>query len=299
MSQILIGTASWTDKSLLDSGLFYPPTITTAEERLRYYATQFPLVEVDSSYYAMPSARSSMLWVSRTPANFVFDVKAFRLFTQHQTPPSALPKDIGEALGPIEKKNLYYRDIPAQLLDELWERFRSAIQPIHDASKLGVVLFQFPPWFVYRPSNLDHIVTCQSNLGGYQLAVEFRNKSWFDVEHRKNVLDFEQRHELAHVAVDEPQGFPSSIPTLWEVTAPIAVVRLHGRNRETWDKKGLSSSAERFNYFYSQNELTDFAEPIRGLAANAKQVHVLFNNNFTDYAQRNALQLRKILNARA
>jgi uncharacterized protein YecE (DUF72 family) len=232
MSQILVGTASWTDKSL-DSGLFYPPAIKAADERLRYYVKQFQLVEVDSPYYAMPSARSSMLWANRTPTNFLFDVKAFRLFTQHQTPPSALPKDIREALGPTEKKNLYYRDIPAELLDELWERFRSAIQPLRDAGKLGLVLFQFPPWFVYRSSNLDHILTCKSILGGYQLAVEFRNKSWFEVKHWQSVLDFERRHELAHLAVDEPQGFPSSIPTLWEVTARTAVVRLHGRNGET------------------------------------------------------------------
>jgi uncharacterized protein YecE (DUF72 family) len=295
VGQILIGTASWTDKSLIDSGLFYPPAIKTADERLRYYAKQFQLVEVDSTYYALPSGRSSVLWAGRTPANFLFDVKAFRLFTQHQTPPPALPKDIREALGPTEKKNLYYRDIPAELLDELWERFRAAIQLLRDAGKLGLVLFQFPPWFVYRPSNLDHILTCQSILRACRLAVEFRNKSWFEAKHREGVLDFERRNGLAHVVADEPQGFPSSIPTLWEVTARTAVVRLHGRNRETWDKKGLSSSAERFNYLYSEDELTDLAEPIRELAAKAEQVHVLFNNNFSNYAQRNARQLQDLL----
>jgi uncharacterized protein YecE (DUF72 family) len=106
MSKVLIGSASWTDKSLIDSGLSYPPVVKTAEERLRFYATQFGLVEVASTYYAMPYARNSLLWASRTPGGFVFDVKAFRLFTQHQTPPAALPKDIREALGPIDKKNL-------------------------------------------------------------------------------------------------------------------------------------------------------------------------------------------------
>jgi uncharacterized protein YecE (DUF72 family) len=297
MSRILIGTASWTDKSLIDSGLFYPPAIKRADERLRYYASQFPLVEVDSTYYALPSARNAGLWADRTPEGFLFDVKAFRLFTQHQTPPSALPKDIREAMGAIEKKNVYYRDLPEELLDELWERFRAAIQPLRDASKLGVVLFQFPPWFVYRPSNLDHILTCQKILGDCPIAIEFRNKTWFGAKHREAVLDFERRHGLAHVVADEPQGFPSSIPTLWEVTAPIAVVRLHGRNRETWDKKGLSSAAERFNYLYSEDELTELTGPIRGLAAKAEQVHVLFNNNFTDYPQRNARQLQDLLKA--
>ena len=295
MSQILIGTASWTDKSLVDSGLFYPPAIETADERLRYYATQFPLVEVDSAYYALPSARNSVLWARRTPEQFLLAIKAFRFFTQHQSPPSALPRDIRDAMGPIQRKNLYYRDIPAELLQELWERFRFAIHPLLDAGKRGLVLFQFPPWFVYRTSNLDHILICQSILGAYPVAVELRNSSWFEVKHRKGVFDFERRNGLAHVVADEPQGFPSSIPTLWEVTAPTAVVRLHGRNRETWAKKGLSSLAARFNYLYSEDELSDLAEPIRGLDKKAEQVHVLFNNNFTNYAQRNARQLQDLL----
>jgi len=295
MAQVLIGTASWTDKSLIDSGLFYPPSIKTADERLRYYATQFPLVEVDSSYYALPSARNAALWSERTPEGFVFDVKAFRLFTQHQTPPSALPKDIREAMGSIEKKNVYYHDMPEELLDELWERFRSAIQPLREAGKLGLVLFQFPPWFVYSHSNLDHILSCQRIVGDCPIAVEFRNKSWFDAKHRDAVLDFERQHDLTHVVADEPQGFPSSIPALWEATAAVAVVRLHGRNRATWDQKGLSSSADRFNYLYSEAELADLATSIRGLAAKARQVHVVFNNNFTNYAQRNAQQLRELV----
>ncbi len=295
MAKILVGTASWTDKSLIDSGLFYPPSIKTPDERLRYYASQFPLVEVDSSYYALPSARNSVLWAERTPEGFLFDVKAFRLFTQHQTPPSALPKDIREAMGPIEKKNVYYRDVPEEMLDELWERFCSAIQPLREVGKLGLVLFQFPPWFAYSQSNLDHILSCQRMLGNCPIAVEFRNKSWFDAKHRDAVLDFERGHDLAHVVADEPQGFPSSIPALWETTAAAAVVRLHGRNRETWDQKGLSSSADRFNYLYSEVELADIATAVRGLAAEARQVHVVFNNNYTNYAQRNAQQLRALV----
>jgi uncharacterized protein YecE (DUF72 family) len=295
MTQILIGTASWTDKSLIDSGLFYPPQIKTPEERLRYYATQFPIVEVDSSYYSLPSFRNSVLWSDRTPEGFLFDVKAFRLFTQHQTPPSALPKDIREAMGPIEKKNVYYRDVPEELLDELWERFRYAIQPLRETGKLSLVLFQFPPWFTYKPSNLDHILTCQRRLGDCQIAVEFRNKSWFVAEHRDTVLDFERQHDLAHVVADEPQGFSSSIPALWEATAATAVVRLHGRNYETWEQKGLASSADRFNYLYSEAELDDLAASIQDLAVKTRQVHVVFNNNFTNYAQRNAQQLRELM----
>ena len=289
MSNILVGTASWTDKMLVESGLFYPPAVKSPEDRLRYYATQFPVVEADSSYYAMPTARNSTLWADRTPQVFVFDIKAFRLFTQHQTSPQGLPKDIRDALGPIEKTNIYYADMPDELLTELWQRFRAAIMPLQQAGKFDAVLFQFPPWFVYRPSNLDHIQRCAELLAGYQLAVEFRHRSWFEEKHREQVLGFERDHGLAHVVVDEPQGFASSIPPVWEVTCPkLAIVRLHGRNRETWDKKGLASSAERFDYLYSDAELLELAEQVRRLAANVGRVHVFFNNNYSNYAQRNA-----------
>ncbi|CAL1240316.1 DUF72 domain-containing protein [Candidatus Methylocalor cossyra] len=297
MAAILIGTASWADRSLIDSGLFYPPSVKAADERLRYYATQFPLVEVDSSYYALPAARNAALWAARTPDGFVFDVKAFRLFTQHQTPPSALPKDIRDALEPIQKNNLYYRDLPEELLEVLWARFRSALEPLRAAGKLGVVLFQFPPWFVYRPSHLDHLLLCQRMLADYPIAVEFRHGSWFEPRRRAGVLDFERRHGLVHVVADEPQGFPASIPAIWEATAAVAVIRLHGRNRATWDRKGLVSSAERFNYLYSDAELAALASPIRTLAQKVREVHVLFNNNFSNYAQQNARRLQELVQA--
>ena len=89
---ILVGTASWADKSLVDSGKFYPPDVTSPEERLRYYASQFPMVEVDSSYYAMPLPATTQQWAERTPDHFVFNVKAFRLFTGHQAQPRSYRK---------------------------------------------------------------------------------------------------------------------------------------------------------------------------------------------------------------
>ena len=80
-----VGTGSWTDPTLIKSKRFYPPGCSSAEARLRFYASQFPIVEVDSSYYAMPNGSNSVLWVERTPASFTFNIKAFRLFTGHQT----------------------------------------------------------------------------------------------------------------------------------------------------------------------------------------------------------------------
>jgi uncharacterized protein YecE (DUF72 family) len=297
MSRILVGTTSWTEKTLVESGRFYPPDVHTAEARLRFYASRFPVVEADSSYYGLPTSRNAGLWVERTPDGFVFDVKAFRLFTQHQTPQDALPKDIREGLTMSTKKNLYYKDMPAEVLDELWGRFRSALDPLRQAGKLGVVLFQFAPWFVFRPSSLELIAECVEWLPGDRIAVEFRNKSWFAEKHLAETIAFEREHGLIHVVVDEPQGFPSSVPAVWEATSPdLAIMRLHGRNRATWSKKGISA-AERFNYLYSDEELRKRAGSVNGLGGHApRELHVLFNNCYRDNAQRNALMLQDLMN---
>lgn len=296
MGDILVGTASWADKSVVDSGRFYPSPAMSAEARLRYYATHFPLVEVDSTYYALPSVANAQLWVERSPNGFVFDLKAFRLLTGHHAQPTALPADLRRALGPTEKENVYYRDLSEEIRLELWRRFRSAIEPLRHASKLGAVLLQFPPWFVFGRASFAHIQHCAEMLAGYRLAVEFRNKSWFGEKARQEVLAFERTHGLTHVVVDEPQGFVSSIPQVWEVTDPnLAIVRLHGRNRETWEAKGLASSADRFNYLYSAAELGDIAALVRRLASEARRVHVLFNNCHEDKAQRNAAAFARLV----
>src|SRR5579872_657377 len=145
MGNILTGTCSWTDKTLIDSG-WYGPDANSAESRLVKYASRFPLVEVDSTYYSMPSEKTAELWAERTPLSFTFDVKAFRLLTGHPAEPKSLPKHLREALPPeIDKPKLYLKDLPSQLVDQLWSDFRQSLMPLHSAGKLGVVLFQFPP----------------------------------------------------------------------------------------------------------------------------------------------------------
>jgi len=296
LDDIRVGTASWTDKTLIDCQRFYPKEAKSAEERLRFYATRFATVEVDSAYYGLPSARNAQLWAERTPDGFSFVVKAFRLFTLHHTAPEALPKDIRAALGPITKKNLYFADLPAEIAIELWSRFRSALLPLQRANKLAGVLFQFPPWCLRSRANYEHILRCRDILAGAQICVEFRNRTWFDDSHRDEVLQFEREHEVSHVVVDEPQGFASSIPWVGEVTAPsFVMVRLHGRNANTWEAKGLASSGERFNYLYSPAELNELADKVRPLAAKAGRTHVYFNNNFEDYGVRNALDFGHLL----
>jgi uncharacterized protein YecE (DUF72 family) len=293
---VLIGTASWTDKTLLECGRFYPKSATTAEARLRYYATQFPLVEVDSSYYAMPAANTAQLWAERTPNDFVMNVKAFRLFTGHQTSPTVLPKDIRAALAPSTKANLYYRELPVELRDALWRRFIDALAPLRAARKLGLVHFQFPPWLVRNAAGHAHVRHCVEHMVGHTLSVEFRHRSWFEGEHAASTLAFERELGVAHTVVDGPQGFANSVPAIWEATHPaFALLRLHGRNTETWNVKGASAASDRFNYDYPEAELTDIAAKVARLALQVASTHVVFNNNMEDQGQRNAALLMRLL----
>ena len=296
MAKTRVGTCSWTDPTLLSSGRFYPDSARSAEARLQYYASQFNIVEVDSSYYALPNERNSYLWAERTPDNFVFDFKAFRVFTQHPTPLSALPKAIRNELTPElqEKKNLYYRDLPAELVDELWQRFESALLPLDTVGKLGVVLFQFPSWFYPGSRQLDYIEMCRAKLGQYQLAVEFRNNVWLSEQNRSATFDFLTRNGLPFVCVDEPRGFKSSVPPVAEVTSDTGLVRFHGRNSETWEKKGIGP-AGRFNYLYTEDELRPWAREIADISRQTSQTHVLFNNCYEDKAVVNARQMCLLL----
>jgi uncharacterized protein YecE (DUF72 family) len=294
MPNILVGTASWTDKSLIACGKFYPRGCSSAEDRLRYYASHFPLVEVDSSYYAMPQHRNSVLWCERTPPNFQFNVKAFRALTQHQTPHVAMPPDLRAAIG--REGNVYYKDLPADVIEELWRRYIAALQPLAEAGKLGAVHFQFPPWFTARRENYAYLEHVRQRLADFTVAVEFRHQSWFADTRRDATLQFERDHRFVNVIVDEPQGHASSVPAIWEVTHPsLAILRLHGRNSETWAKKGLTASSERFNYDYTPGELEGFVAPIRGIAARIDLVQVIFNNNLEDQGQRNAATVMALL----
>lgn len=296
MGEVFVGTCSWTDPTLIESKGFYPDWVKTPEERLQYYSSHFSLVEIDSTYYALPSQKTSGLWVERTKRGFIFDLKAFRIFTLHPTPPQAFPSDIRKELpGFSEEKRAYYlKDLPREIEDELWRRFENSILPLDSSGKLGVVLFQFPPWFNPGVDSLNHILKCQEKLPQFRIAIEFRNNLWLNERNREKALAFLKRNNLSYVCVDEPQGFKSSIPPIVEATTDIGIIRFHGRNRETWEKKGLTA-AERFNYLYSEKELEEWVPKIRALQEKTKQVHILFNNCFRDRAVVNAWQIRALL----
>jgi uncharacterized protein YecE (DUF72 family) len=284
---VRIGTASWTDKTLLESG-WYPPEVSTPEQRLEYYAGQFPLVEVDSTYYTPPSERNARLWAERTPAGFTFNIKAFSLFTQHPTKVSAIYKDVRPD---TDKRNVYLKDLDAGVVDEIWARFLSALAPLAESGRLGAILLQFPHWFVIGSRNREYLLRCQERCAPYPVCIEFRHESWMSEHNRQETTDFLRSHALPYVCVDMPQGYRSSVPPVVEVTAPLSVVRFHGHSRQ-WESKNIY---ERFGYRYDGAELKHWVAPVQKLAEDSDQVHVLFNNCYRNYAQVNARELIDLL----
>ena len=292
MGRIRVGISSWTEPTLIKSG-WYPPDATTAEDRLRYYASRFPIVEVDSTFYALPNAKTAQLWVERTPKDFTFNAKAHALLTQHPTPPARLPKDLREKLTD-SKANIYFKDLGPKDKESVWDRFREGLQPLQDAGKLGAIVFQFPKWFLPSPVSYRFMEDLREWLPDFRIAIEFRQGSWMKEERRQRVLKFLKDRDFTYVVVDEPQGFPSSVPPVVAVTAPLGMVRFHGHNRENWEKKGIST-AEKFRYLYKPEELQAWAPRLRTMANQAAEVHAVMNNCYSDYAVRNAADLAELI----
>ena len=288
MGTIEVGTASWTDRTLLDSG-WYPPTADTPEKRLAYYARQFPVVEVDATYYGPPSEQTTRLWAERTPEHFTFNIKAFSLLTGHPTRVSSIYKDLRPE---TTKKNVYPADLPPQTYEEIWARFLTALDPLAEAGKLGALLFQFPPWFGIRKSNKEYLLEVAARCRPLRPVFELRNASWFDGANRDETLGFLRDHRLPFVSVDMPQGHRASVPPVLAATADLAVVRFHGHS-DKWTSKDIH---EKFGYRYSDAELAEWAPKLKALAAEAATTQVFMNNCYSDYAQRNARTLIDLLN---
>ncbi|MFE1857012.1 DUF72 domain-containing protein [Streptomyces anandii] len=281
MGEILVGACSWTDPALVRSG-WYPRGSRDAERRLRHYATRLPVVEVDSGYYALPSARNSRLWVERTPDGFVFDVKAFSLLTGHPTRRGALPVDLRDAPDPRDPK----------VLDAVWERFAEAIGPLRDGGRLGSVLFQFPPWFRPGAAAEEFLGQCAARTAKWPVSVEFRHPAWWREEQADATAALLRGHGFAAVAVDMARTLPSSVPPVTPVTsARLGVVRFHGRST-AW---GTGSKEDRFRYEYADAELAEWVPRLRALAARVERLHVLFNNCCADAAVRAAERMRALL----
>jgi uncharacterized protein YecE (DUF72 family) len=278
-------------------GVFYPEGATTAEDRLRYYATKFPLVEVDSTYYALPREQQARLWVERTPAGFVMDVKAHALMTGQPSEVKRLPKEIRDGLPEMlqQKARIYGKDLPKELGDRVWELFKEGVEPLRASGKLGAVFLQFPRWVFPSSEARERILEAASRLGDIRLTVEFRNGSWFNEKNAERTLRFLTDNKIPYVIVDEPQGFKSSVPPVAVVTSPeLAVFRFHGRNAETWEKPNIPPN-ERFRYLYDEDELADWAPRIAQASRTTKNVHALFNNCSGNYGTTNAAQLAELV----
>jgi uncharacterized protein YecE (DUF72 family) len=294
---IRIGTSSWTERTLVESGAFYPASVRTPERRLRFYAERFDVVEVDATYYALPSARNAAAWAERTPPGFLFGVKAFAPMTGHPVETARLDRDLQAALpGKLRReRRLDAARLPDELRDEIWRRFRANLAPLVAARKLGYVLLQYPKWVVPSAASRAAIEDAAARLGDLPCAVEFRQAGWLAPDRADRTLAWLRDRGLVYVAVDEPQGTPASVPPVAEATSDrLAVVRFHGRNQADWTRPGATTT-ERFGYLYHRGELAEWVPRLHALVRATATVVALMNNCYRDNAVRNAIDLQQLL----
>jgi uncharacterized protein YecE (DUF72 family) len=290
---VYVGVASWTDPTITARGVFYPDDARSAEARLRFYASRFTLVEVDTTFYALPVRQTAMNWADRSPTGFVFDVKANALMTGHATEVARLPADLRNALPSslAGERRIHAKDLPSELDDEVWRIFRDAVEPLHASGKLGAVFLQYAPWVAPSRESPAMLERARDRLGDIPIAIEFRNSAWLSDRLRERTWDLLSRLELSYTVVDEPQGTPTSIPPLLHVTRRgLGVIRLHGQRADTWAKRGVPA-VEKYRYLYSDAELDLWAGHVVDLAKTTERLHVVFNNCYANYGVTNAAEL--------
>jgi uncharacterized protein YecE (DUF72 family) len=294
VAEIRIGTCSWADEAL--SKHWYPPGVK-AGDRLPYYAEHFDTVEVDSTYYRLPSEQMVERWAERTPEEFVMHVKAFGLMTRHPVKLESLPPDLRDD-APTDERGRVERP-SREFRGTVFRRFLEALEPLRSAGKLGGILFQFPSYVVYKDRSLDYLRWAREQLGDDEMLVEFRHASGLEDENRDDTLGFLEELGATHVIVDAPriEGAKNLVPTVPALTSPTAYVRFHGRNASTWNKRG-GSAAERFDYLYSDEELREWIGPLRELSEQADQAYAFFNNNATSSDGRGGRMAQSAANAK-
>jgi uncharacterized protein YecE (DUF72 family) len=288
--KILVGTASWSDPGFVER--WYPKKLPVGE-RLAWYAQHFDLVEVNSTFYSVPEPRMVKRWCAATPDGFTFDVKLHQLFSFHSTPAKLLPPDLQhevetDAKGKVEPT----RDTQEALLG----LFLRATEIFRNAGKMGVLLLQLSPAFSPRKHELNELDPLIKMLNGYELAIEFRNRNWATGDQLQSTINFVRKHKGIFVNVDAPESdhFTVMRSDVDEVTnSNVAYLRLHGRNAKAYITG--KTVAARFDYDYNEKEIAEVADRSTKLAKEARDVHVIFNNNNLDYAPRAAIRLRKAL----
>jgi uncharacterized protein YecE (DUF72 family) len=271
---VRIGTCSFADDAL--NRYWYPPGLP-AVERLPYYAERFSTVEIDSTFYAIPARSTVQGWADRTPDGFVSHIKAFGVMTRHPVPVERLPAELRENL-PVDARGRVDRPSREQRA-AVFEVFLAALEPLRSAGKLGGILFQFPPYVAPGPPAFEYLEWAQEQLGNDEILVEFRHRDWYAEDLREELLGWLEARRMSYVTVDAPRLDARNVPeTVVAVTGPIAYVRFHGRNASTWNRRG-GGAAERFDYTYGSDELVEWVEPLRELAAEAGAAYAFFNNN--------------------
>jgi uncharacterized protein YecE (DUF72 family) len=289
MSRIVVGTSSWTDPGFVAD--WYPPGLA-ARDRLAYYAGRFEAVEVNSTHYAVPAAQTVERWAQATPSRFVFDVKLHKLLSRHRAEVKDLPPAVRErASTDARGRVLLDRRLEAAMLDETL----AALDPLERAGKLACLLVQLTPAFKPGDHELDELVPLLRHLAPRPVALELRHRGWLEGDRLERTLGFYEDHEAVFVCVDGPEGrSPTIVPNLDAVTdARVAYLRAHGRNAHGYTTG--RRVAERFDHEYTEPELREIEARAGRLAEDAEEVHVMFNNNNSDYAPRAAEHLRELL----
>lgn len=266
---IYVGVTGWGDHDSLYTAGIAP------RDKLLEYGAHFPTVEVDASFYAIQPKQNVEKWVTDTPENFQFIVKAYQGMTGHQR---------GEI--PFDSKELMFTS------------FKQSIEPFEKAGKMAMVLFQFPPWFECKKENVDYLRWCKEQMGDIKVALEFRNQTWFQSAYRDRTLTFMEEQGWIHSICDEPQAGTGSIPTVLHPTDPDnTLVRLHGRNTYGWTKpaSGKDWREVRYLYDYNHEELLEWKENLKKLTSLSRNFYMLFNNNSGGHAAGNAKKMIDLL----
>ena len=292
MAGILVGTASWTDPGFIKAGWYPPEVKNDAEGRLRYYAERFPMVEVNASFYALPTVETVAAWAERTPPGFRFHVKAHQVISGHPSEPGRLPPTLRKLPAELDAKGRI-RKPSRELRDAAIDTLLEACGPLGD--KLGAVLVQLPPFVVSGERQRDELGRILARLRPARAAVEFRHRSWVAAGEHERAAALLAEHDAAWVCVDAPRTEAmSAMPPVVEVTSPgLAYVRMHGRNATMWTRG--RTVAERFDYEYADRELEEWVAPVLDMAERAQEVAVVMNNNARDYALQAASRFQGLL----
>lgn len=287
-----VGTSGWSYPGGRGTwnGVFYPPKDQRPRgfDELEFYARWFDVVEVNSTFYGQPRAKTTAAWADRTPAGFEFAIKLFQKFTH---PAMFLEAVAAAAPGAGSAALAAAGDLRQSDVDE----FKAGIEPLALAGKLGPLLVQFPPSFTANGEGVDYLGWLLRTFADHTLAVELRHKSWSD--QGADTSDLLSAYDAAWVLIDEPK-FRFSIRQNWaapvgSTPGRVAYARFHGRNAaEWWTHK---AAEDRYNYLYSAAELAPLADAVSSLTRQAKKVYLFFNNHFSAQGVANAVQLRRQL----